>query len=111
MREGRECIAAVAASALLVAGCATDAHRAGAPEPVPAARVEREGAFNRLWQNHSLRELIDHWGPPQLLLDIPGGGNPPGFVLVYRRDEDSGCLDTFAVTYGDVMRVRLYQCR
>jgi len=99
--------------ALLAAACATDPRWAIAPQPEPVrvSRAARERQVNDAWQNHTMRELVDDWGPPRQLLDIPGGGSPPGFVLVYPRDEGTGCIDAFAVMVGDVIRVRSYQCR
>ena len=111
MRDRGARIAAAGALALLAAACSTEPRMGDMPEPVRASRAERERQINAEWQNHTLRELVERWGPPHQMLNIPGGGNPPGFVLVYLRDEGSGCIDAFAVAYGDVTRVRLYQCR
>lgn len=111
MREPGARAAAAMALALLAAGCSIDPRASSAPEPLRAGRNAREQQMNAAWQAHTMRELVDTWGPPRVLLDIPGGGNPPGFVLVYRRDPGTGCLDTFAVAYGEVLRVRGYACR
>ena len=108
-RGGR--IAAAGAAALLAGACSIDPRAPGPPEPQRAGRVARETQMNLQWQNHTLAELLRGMGEPRLLLDIPGGGNPPGFVLVYPRDVATGCIDTFAVTYGREMLVRVYQCR
>lgn len=67
--------------------------------------------MNQAWQDHTVQQLLQAKGPPRVLLDIPGGGNPPGFVMVYPRDAATGCLDTFAVVFGAESRVRSYQCR
>jgi hypothetical protein len=111
VRETGARIAAAGALALLATGCGIDPRWADAPPPLRTSRAAREREINDAWQNQTVRDLIARWGPPRLLLDIPGGGNPPGFVLVYRRDEGTGCIDTFAVMYGAVTRVRSYQCR
>ena len=104
-------IAAAGALALAVAGCAVDPSPERAPEPPRASRATRERQINDAWQNHTLGELIAQWGLPRQLLDIPGGGNPPGFVLVYPPDAATGCIDAFAMAFGEVTRVRIYQCR
>jgi len=104
-------IAAVGACVMLAAGCAVAPGAPPLDESVRVGRATRERQLNDAWQNHSLRELVDTLGPPRQLLDIPGGGNPPGFVAVYGRDPGSGCVDAFAVMYGAVTRVRLYLCR
>ncbi|GAB3647590.1 hypothetical protein [Ramlibacter alkalitolerans] len=109
--NGRGRIAAAGALALLALGCTMQPRRADAPPPLNASRAAREAQINAQWQNHPVRELIARWGPPRQVLDIPGGGNPPGFLLLYPRDAGTGCVDTFSVLYGAVARVRSYHCR
>ena len=106
------------ALALLAAGCAQvppDSFSAVPDSPMPAgmviARQQREAEMNRAWQNRPLTQLVRTLGDPRLSLDIPGGGNPPGFVVVYGRDRATGCLDAFAVNLGTDPTVRLYSCR
>lgn len=112
MREGATRIALAGMLAVLAAGCGIDPLADSAPQPLlSAGRAQRERQLNEDWQNHTLRELVDRWGPPWRMLEIPGGGNPPGFIMVYPRDEGTGCLDTFSIMYGPVTRVRGYQCR
>ena len=111
MRGRGERMAAAGAVALLAGGCSIDPRMVAPPEPLRASHAAREAELNQAWQNHTLAELLRGMGQPRQLLDIPGGGNPPGFVLVYPRDATTGCLDTFAVMYGREIRVRLYQCR
>jgi hypothetical protein len=100
---------------VLAVGCAT-APAWLSPEDqlaalLQASRTDRERKMNHEWQNHSFAELVKAKGAPRLLLDIPGGGNPPGFVMVYARDPATGCLDTFSMAYGPRTVVRSYQCR
>jgi hypothetical protein len=104
-------MAAAGALALFATGCSIDPRLLQGPEPVRLSRMARERQINDDWQNHTLRELVDDWGPPRRMLEIPGGGSPPGFVMVYGRDALTGCIDAFAIMYGEVMRVRSYQCR
>lgn len=75
------------------------------------ARLGRERAMNTEWQNHTLAELLAAKGRPMLVLQIPGGGNPPGFVVVFGVDAASGCVDSFAVSHEPEARVRIYHCR
>jgi hypothetical protein len=102
---------ASAGMALLVGSCGLAPPASAPPDPREAARAAREARMNQAWQNHPVAELLRAMGPPRLLLDIPGGGNPPGMVFVYARDAATGCLDAFAVSYGGEVRVRQYQCR
>lgn len=76
-----------------------------------SGRAAREADMNAQWQHRNFRQLVEAKGPPRRLLDIPGGGNPPGLVAVYDRDPATGCLDTFALAWGTEILVRMYQCR
>jgi hypothetical protein len=104
---------------LALAACAQgEIQRVVAREPHPSAgnatrfaRSEREAAMNREWQNRPLAELLHAYGQPQMVMNIPGGGMPPGFALVYGRDPASGCIDAFAVGSGSELVIRVYHCR
>ena len=111
MRDPHHCRAVVGAFALLVAGCSVTPRAPAPPDPVRASRNAHEARMIGAWQDLTLQQLLHAKGPPRLLLDIPGGGNPPGFVMVYPRDPATGCLDTFALTFGPESKVRSYQCR
>lgn len=75
------------------------------------SRGGREADMNRRWQSHRLSELKAALGQPKLLMGIPGGGNPPGFVAVYGLDPASGCIDAFALVYDTDPVIRVYHCR
>ena len=79
-------------------------------DPARAAIAAREAQLTDQWKSHRYSELIAARGRPLRLLDIPGGGNPPGFVAVYPRDPASGCLDAFALVYGPDPLIRAYRC-
>jgi hypothetical protein len=76
-----------------------------------APQLQRESVMNIRWQNRPLSELVSALGEPVLFLAIPGGGNPPGFVVVYGVDPASGCIDAFALVYGEDPMIRVYHCR
>jgi hypothetical protein len=78
---------------------------------VASSRTGREFAMNRKWQHRRFSELRAALGPPQLIMGIPGGGNPPGFVAVYGADPVTGCVDAFAFTYATDPVIRVYHCR
>jgi hypothetical protein len=109
--------AALLALALAAASCADleGAVRNDGPEsrPGPAARYQRELEMNRQWQNRPLSDLVANSGKPKLTMNIPGGGNPPGFVVVYGLDDRTGCIDAFAINAGTTREptVRIYYCR
>jgi hypothetical protein len=105
------------ALALAAAGCA-DLERTARSSPHPvsqgtAARYQREIDMNRQWQNRPLSELVASAGKPKLTMNIPGGGNPPGFVVVYGVDDRTGCIDAFAMNAAvkSEPTVRIYHCR
>lgn len=108
-------VAAAALLAVIATGCAgleplvTEEQRV--QREVARARAQREGNMNLEWQNRTFNEIVKAYGPPRRILEIPGGGNPPGFVLIYGRDGHSGCLDTFSMVYGRDPLVKMYQCR
>jgi hypothetical protein len=106
--------AALVAAAWLTTGCSLLREPTPAREdrdPSRLLREAREAEMNRQWENRTYAELLLGKGTPRILLDIPGGGSPPGFVVVYPRDPVSGCLDVFAMMYGRQILVRAYQCR
>lgn len=75
------------------------------------ARSEREADMNRQWQNKPLAELLEAYGRPRMVMNIPGGGMPPSFAVVYGPDPASGCIDAFAVSSRGDPVVRIYHCR
>lgn len=97
-------------------GCAELEHTARQlPQPpgtgAGGMREQREVEMNRRWRDQPLTRLVAELGKPMLTLNIPGGGNPPGFVVVYGEDGSTGCIDAFAVNSGREPTVRLYYCR
>lgn len=107
--------ASALALALQAAGCA-DLQRIPR-EPArpttfnPVGRDQREADMNRRWQDRPLTELVAALGKPQLTMNIPGGGNPPGFAVVYGQDMVTGCIDAFAVNGAREPTIRIYYCR
>lgn len=103
--------------ALLAGGCETARRewREGPTQEQAAksgsAPVRREYAMNQRWQNRPLSELKAALGEPQVVMQIPGGGNPPGFAAVYGADPTTGCIDAFAFFDGDDPVIRVYHCR
>ncbi len=67
--------------------------------------------MNAQWVQRRLSELQRSLGRRPLILEIPGGGQPPGLVAVFGRDGPSGCLDAFVISYGRDPEIRSYTCR
>ena len=107
----------LAAVVLLAAGCETAQRewREGPTEEEAAASGNpatwREATMNRRWQNRPFSQLRAVVGEPVLIMDIPGGGNPPGMVAVYKVDPATGCTDAFALMFGQDPVTRVYHCR
>lgn len=101
------------ALALAVVGCADlQESRPRHPEISGAVgRNTREAEMNQRWQDRNMSELVAALGQPVLMMNIPGGGNPPGFAVVYGQDSRTGCIDAFAMVYGPDPKVRYYYCR
>ncbi len=76
-----------------------------------STRLGREVVLNQKWQNRRFSELKAALGQPRLIMNIPGGGNPPGFVAVYGADPVTGCIDAFAFIPSSDPIVRVYHCR
>lgn len=103
-----------AAAALVLAACAGCADLQGRRHPEVSGagnRIAREAEMNQRWQNRRMSELLAVMGQPVLVMNIPGGGNPPGFALVYAPDSASGCIDAFAMLHEQDPRIRVYYCR
>jgi len=71
----------------------------------------REHTMNERWANHRYSELVAAMGTPSMIMNIPGGGQPPGFAVVFGRDPASGCIDAFAMMYAKDPIIRQYHCR
>jgi hypothetical protein len=103
------------AIALAGAGCADlasiERERHAYTAANSANRYQRELEMNRQWQNRPLSELVATLGQPRITMNIPGGGNPPGFAVVYGQDERTGCIDAFAVNASREPTIRIYYCR
>ena len=67
--------------------------------------------MNGQWQDRRYSELVATRGEPLLVLNIPGGGSPPGFAVVYGLDPLTGCIDSFALVHGRDPTIRIYHCR
>lgn len=103
-------LSCITVTSMLGAGCA---HPGGdrSNEAGESGRQAREFEMNRRWHERPMSHLVAALGEPKLRMNIPGGGNPPGFVIVYGLDPASGCIDAFALVYGTDPLIRAYYCR
>ncbi len=100
------------AAAVLSAGCvslsdlqgqkpAIGAYADGARQPAGGySREHREVVLQSEWAGRRYHALVAAYGPPRMLMRIPGD-RPNESVAVYGvRDQASGCIDAFTVFHG-----------
>ena len=102
--------------AFALGGCEQLAMETTEQRTVTNLRIEavyhsRESLMNEQWVNHRYSELVAAMGTPNMIMNIPGGGQPPGFAVVYGRDPKTGCIDAFAMMYAKDPIIRQYHCR
>lgn len=90
------------AAAVLVAACAREAAPVTRPVthwPVQThSRDERERVLQQAWIGRTRKDLVSSFGPPALVMSVPGERWPETIILVYRnRDPAGGCIDAFVV--------------
>lgn len=98
---------------MLLQGCTTLADLkdevAGAVQAHPPlaevggqSRTQREAILQTQWSGRKYDALVDAYGPPRMLMRIPGD-RPYESVAVYGvRDRASGCIDAFTVFHGSM---------
>jgi hypothetical protein len=75
------------------------------------SRDHRERVMKSSWSGRPYQELVQAYGAPRLVMNIPA--RPARFsVVVYERlDSTSGCIDAFTVVQDDMPVVDDYFCR
>jgi hypothetical protein len=103
-------------AALWLAGCA--ALREAVTEPVPApvelpqGRDLRELTLQQIWVGRTRQELVRSFGPPVLVMGVPGNRVPDSIILVYKnKDSVNGCIDAFVVLRDTGEHIWNYFCR
>lgn len=98
---------------MLLQGCATLAdlpgevsHGVQANPPLAEAgghsRTQREAILQTQWSGRKYQALVEAYGPPRMLMYIPGD-RPGESVAVYGvRDRTSGCVDAFLLFHGSM---------
>jgi hypothetical protein len=90
---------------VLLNGCVSSPGLQGQGErPVALAggqsRTQREVILQTQWSGRTYDALVAVYGPPRMLMRIPGD-RPNESVAVYGvRDRTSGCIDAFTVFHG-----------
>lgn len=115
----RAALAAFAIALTAMAGCAPLRESDFvAPVPPPPSstlaggRDGREQALQRAWIGRTRAELISSFGPPSLVMNVPGNRLPESIILVYRnKDPASQCIDAFVVLRDSREHIWNYFCR
>lgn len=101
---------AALASTVLLGGCAFDpVARARKEEP----RVQREADLQALWRGRSYHSLLDRYGQPVVVMDVPGHRSVKTSIVVYGAEDDTlYCIDAFTViVIEEKILVSDYFCR
>ncbi|MBL8319937.1 MAG: hypothetical protein JNJ42_16125 [Burkholderiaceae bacterium] len=102
-----------------IAGCVNSRERdVVAPLPPPSigadagGREARERVLQKEWIGRTRAELIGRFGPPALVMVVPGSRLPESAILVYRNnDSETGCIDAFVVLRASPETIWNYFCR
>jgi hypothetical protein len=86
---------------MLLTGCAGSLKDSGEKAVVNQPRAEREMTLKSAWNGRSYSALVATYGPPPLIMGIPGN-RPNETVAVYGvRDKASRCIDAFTLVHGN----------
>lgn len=83
---------------LLLKGCSvmpTDNHERLAPRS--EARTQREHMLQAAWRGRTYSSLVEAFGAPKLVMNVPGYRQLKTSVVVYGGDTPSRCIDAFTV--------------
>jgi hypothetical protein len=87
----------LAGAILLLAGCAGSLNHTRDKVVADLPRIERELSLKSAWNGRSYSALVATYGPPQLIMGIPGN-RPNEAIAVYGvRDNTSRCIDAFTL--------------
>jgi hypothetical protein len=78
---------------------------------ISQSRDQREKSMKSSWSGRPYEELVQAYGAPRMVMNIPA--RPPRFsVVVFERlDTTTDCIDAFTVVQDDMPMVNDYFCR
>ena len=83
---------------LLLAGCALHAGGPGSGAGPRFPQEQRELSLQSAWSGRSYEALVQAFGQPELIMDVPGFRQLRTSAVVYGvRDSTSQCIDAFTV--------------
>lgn len=76
------------------------------------AQEQRERQMKATWVNQTYQTLVETYGEPKMVMEIPAYRPWPASVAVYERlDFTSGCIDAFTVAHLGRSIIYDYFCR
>jgi hypothetical protein len=75
------------------------------------SRYQREISMKSSWNGRPYQELVQAYGAPRLIMNIPGRSSRFSAVVYERLDPTTDCIDAFTVAQGDMPVVNDYFCR
>lgn len=101
------------AGALLLQGCAGPP--VAQPDNPPKAtffRAQREKLMKQTWIGHPYPELIQAFGKPGMIMNVPAYRPWKVSVVVYEgKDGATDCIDAFTVEHNGLPVVQDYVCQ
>ena len=92
------------AFALVVAGCATDSNVPADAAAVTsrfsaiALQAQRENSFQSTWRGRTYEALIESYGAPKMMMNVPGHRPLKTSLVVYGViDKTANCVDAFTM--------------
>lgn len=115
MQRAHRWVAAMA-SALTFCGCTSlpKVSKAEVDMTLHNNRIQRENILQATWRGRSYYELIDTFGAPRAVLEIPRREHVKTDIVVYGiNDQLSRCIDAFVIVddYDADPFVKDYFCR
>lgn len=106
-------------AALLLEGCSLSSlfsaeEQDADMQPRDRLQVQREKGFQRLWRGRPFKDLVNYFGTPKVMMDVPGNRPLRTTVAVYGIvDKASNCIDAFTLVMvrRDELEVADYFCR
>jgi hypothetical protein len=75
------------------------------------SRAQWEIAMKSSWRGRPYHELVQTYGVPRLIMNIPGRPSRLLVVVYERLDPTTDCIDAFTVAQDDMPVVNDYFCR
>lgn len=98
---------------VLLAGCAVDPESRAARAHETEPRVQREASLQSSWRGRSYHTLLETYGTPHVIMDLPGHRPVKTSIAVFGVQQESVyCIDAFTIiVIEEKVLVSDYFCR